>query len=139
MTQVSQGGASRAVFPSTKEFIELYDGLSGGAYHGGRYLSNAIYTPAKQGGSIVLPTTTPLSEQSLQKLGLENGWTSCRCLRGKHAERYDEQSLCLAHAHASLDELCSVAASLLQTYDLTEVLIKEAATGKVFKFKPINK
>lgn len=116
-----------------KEIVELYDGQSSGPYHGGRYLSHAIYTLAPKGGVIALPSESKVSGQSLRKAGLSGEWTVGRCLRGKHAERYDEQSLCVSHAHASFKELLSVATALIQAYDLPEVLIKEATMGKVFK------
>ena len=119
-------------------FSLLYDGHTAGPYHGGRYLSAAILAPGQQGGTIVLPkAASAISEQTLMD-ALSQGWQYGHCLKGKHANLYDEQSPCVSHPDAPYHELYSTAAMLLQTHSLPEALIKEAATGKVTKIRHKN-
>ena len=119
-------------------FSLLYDGHTAGPYHGGRYLSAAILTPGQQGGTIVLPkAASAISEQTLMDAPSQ-GWQYGHCLKGKHANLYDEQSPCVSHPDVPCHKLCSTAAMLLQAHSLPEALIKEAATGKVTKIRHKN-
>ncbi len=115
----------------------VYDGVSGGAFNGGRYLANAI--SSKGGSVIVLQSNAGLSagdlSDALASVTDCYEWTIDHNLRGKYTANngcsFDDSSLTVEICNVSFKTLSDIAERLCNWLKLDGVLIKDTNSGRV--------
>ncbi|MGN1255026.1 MAG: hypothetical protein ACI4T9_10640 [Prevotella sp.] len=115
----------------------VYDGVSGGAFNGGRYLANAI--SSKGGSVIVLPSNAELSTGDLAEIiaSVIDGheWTIGHNLRGKYTASngcsFDDASLAVEISDVSFETLTDIAERLCRVLRLDRALLKDMVSGRI--------
>ena len=119
----------------------VYDGVSGGAFNGGRYLANAI--SSKGGSVIVLPSNAELSTGELAEIiaSVIDGheWTIGQNLRGKYTASngcsFDDASLAVEISDVSFETLTDIAERLCRVLRLDRALLKDMVSGMVVRIE----
>ena len=142
-----------------QRLYEIYDGVSGGAYNGGRYLSRSISSKSKTplfsagdsdeplddetGGIIVLCADAGVSGYDVRKVmsgcGLVH-WSvghymGGKFVRGRDGEQFDWHSLAVTMPDADIDGLFRIARRLSEVTGHRSSLLKDSRSGKVFLLK----
>ena len=119
----------------------VYDGVSGGAFNGGRYLANAI--SSKGGSVIVLPSNAELSTGDLAEIIASvivgHEWTIGHNLRGKYTASngcsFDDASLAVEISDVSFETLTDIAERLCRVLRLDRALLKDMVSGMVVRIE----
>jgi hypothetical protein len=125
------------IFTAMIKTTIVYDGVSGGAFNGGRYLANAI--SSKGGSVIVLQSNAGLSagdlSDALASVTDCYEWTIDHNLRGKYTANngcsFDDSSLTVEICNVSFKTLSDIAERLCNWLKLDGVLIKDTNSGRV--------
>ena len=109
----------------------VYDGVSGGAFNGGRYLANAI--SSKGGSVIVIPSNAEFSSGNFAEAIVNV--TGSQFLHGNYAANngcsFDDSSLTVEICNVSFKTLSDIAERLCNWLKLDGVLIKDTNSGRV--------
>lgn len=115
----------------------VYDGVSGGAFNGGRYLANAI--SSKGGSVIVIPSNAEFSAgdfaEAIVNVTGSHFYTIGQFLHGNYAANngcsFDDSSLTVEICNVSFKTLSDIAERLCNWLKLDGVLIKDTNSGRV--------
>ena len=129
------------IFTAMIKTTIVYDGVSGGAFNGGRYLANAI--SSKGGSVIVLPSNAELSTGELAEIiaSVIDGheWTIGHNLRGKYTASngcsFDDASLAVEISDVSFETLTDIAERLCRVLRLDRALLKDMVSGMVVRIE----
>ena len=133
---------------------EIYNGETGGAYNGARYLAKAITSKGKPflyssshegsefrsegGGCLVFSSDSHVGRKDLEQQLVaitHHAWTVGHYLTGSYTapdnRNYDGRSICVDIAGADLDELIRTAKELSRSFANDSLLLKDYSSGKV--------
>ena len=134
---------------------EIYNGETGGAYNGARYLAKAITSEGKpslyssshegsqfelegRGGCLVFSSDSHVGRKDLEQQLVaitHHAWTVGHYLTGSYSapdnRNYDGRSICVDIAGADLDELIRTAKELSRSFAHDSLLLKDYSSGKV--------
>ena len=125
------------IFTAMIKTTIVYDGVSGGAFNGGRYLANAI--SSKGGSVIVLQSNAGLSagdlSDALASVTDCYEWTIDHNLRGKYTASngcsFDDASLAVESSDVSFETLTDIAERLCRVLRLDRALLKDMVSGRI--------